>query len=161
MYYHWGSAKVRNVLNLCIVVLKCIAVFYINFIYFARNHKTNVPQWASQCVHPFYTFELCWLWCLTSWLLLPVTGQRSEAKVNVTWEGGARTEVAAVRCGRGACPGGRAPHLTAWAPAERNRTIFHWPAHACNNICMNTHILYTYSSSKDDKVKKASLPRMT
>lgn len=55
---------------------------------------------------------------LTSWLLLSVGGQRSEAQINVTREGGAGTEVGAARCGSRACPGRGTPDLTAGAAAE-------------------------------------------
>lgn len=50
---------------------------------------------------------------ITSRLLLRVDGQGSEAKVNVAGEGGARTQVCSVWCGRGARPRRGAPHLAA------------------------------------------------
>lgn len=58
-------------------------------------------------------------------LRLCVAGQGAEAQVDVTGEGGAGTEVGAVRSGRGGGPGGGAPHLAARTPAERHGTVFH------------------------------------
>ena len=58
-------------------------------------------------------------------MLLPFTGQGSQTQVNVTGEGGTGAEVGGARGGRGARPGGGAPHFTTRTSTEGDRAVFH------------------------------------